>query len=193
MAIDRERLIEIKTVYEIGKNTKVDICKQFGISRQGLDNIANRNQWTYKKLYKNFTNEISQKTYDKLTEDDSDKASKLANDFFQDVVNQKDLIATVLEDYQKTQNEQDHRISKVDAMRLCEAMKFNKITMETLMIGFTGSMKALGLFKEELEITHKLKLDDYLNALPEKYRAGVRERLIQRARTESSKRHLRPV
>lgn len=191
MTIDREKLIEIRTVYEIGNQTKTDICLNFGINRDTLYRNAKRGQWGYGKTNKNHAEKVIRQTSEKIAAVDSDRAAELANDFFQDVVNQKGLIATVLEDFQDSLNSQDQKISKVDAMRLCEAMKFNKITMETLMIGFTGSMKALGLFKEEFEGTTKPKLADLIEAFPPENRPGIKRNLLELVHSQRNKGNVR--
>lgn len=151
MSIPKARLAKIKAEYQAGKITKTRIAAKNKITRKALRENAEKAGWLYGKNKEKVTEMIEEKTMQKIADKESDKAADLAIGFLDDVVKQKKLINVVLNDYAKSISEQQGRLSKADASRVFEAMKVNKITMETLLMGFQGAMKAMGIYKEVID------------------------------------------
>ena len=152
MAISKQLLTKARAEYEAGKLTKSKIADKYEISRKTLRTHAEKERWVYGLREQEINEDIRQKTFDKIADGEAQKAADLAQGFLADVGKQKTLLNTIQRDFATSISEQQGRLSKADAGRIFEAMKVNKITMETLLMGFTGAMKALGIYRDIIDL-----------------------------------------
>lgn len=147
MAIQEKALLKIKVEYEVGKLSKVNICKKHSISRPTLVKLAKEHRWIYQKNLREVNEIIEEKTIRKLIEVETDRTVKITDQFLQDLDKYRVLtMRPVIEVENAIQDtEGDGKVPKDEYDRIFAGSKINKINIEALNIAYTGARKALGL------------------------------------------------
>lgn len=149
MAIQEKKLLKIKVDFEVGKLSKVNICKKHSISRPTLVKLAKEHQWKYQKNLREVNEIIEEKTIRKLIEVETDRTVKITDQFLQDLDKYRELTMRPVQEVKKAIEEidGDGKVSKDEYDRIFAGSKINKINIEALNVAYTGARKALGMDK----------------------------------------------
>lgn len=151
MAIQEKSLLKIKVDYEVGKLSKVNICKKHSISRPTLVKLAKEHRWSYQKNLREVNEIIEEKTISKLIEVETDRNVKITDQFLTDIDRYRQLTMFPVGEVARAIKDAGPKgkVTKEEYDRIFAGSKVNKINLEALNIAYSGARKALGMDRDE--------------------------------------------
>lgn len=149
MALSEEKLQAIQIVYELGKVSKTQICKDHRISRPTLRKHAKEGEWIYQKSFQEVAKEVRARVTEKMIERSSEEIVKATEIFLDNSSNVRDFVMLVADKLKEKIKNDDWDFKEIDLKSFFDLQKFNEISSKTLTGLYSTDRKALGLDKDD--------------------------------------------
>jgi DNA-binding XRE family transcriptional regulator len=166
MAVPQEKVNKIGVAYKAGQYSKTDIAKKFKITRQTLNNLAEKNGWEYQELRQDFNESIRKKEQEHFIKSEADKRIEVTAKFLRDVEEIEALNMQYIGGLSVC-------LTKQDVEKNFSFLKSCKIAMETLNIGYLGKRKALRMDDDTNTTLNPIDVAKQMVEMTEKMRQTV--------------------
>ena len=152
MALSEIEIAKLRVEYTAGKLSRSKIAQKNRISRNTLAKYARKENSNYGQDSVKLSDIIEQKTFERLINDEVDRATLITNKFLEDIERYRKLAMIPSSELAKAYNEAKSsgiKVQKKEFTRIYESTKAIKNAIEALNSGYLGVRKALGMDREE--------------------------------------------
>ena len=148
MALSEKKIAQVKVSFEAGKLSRAAIGKKHKISQPTLKKLADERGWEYKKNFIEISDHVSQKSLERLIEQEIDIATKTNENFQKNIAYIEGVAMAYMVELGKAKSGKDKQ-SKEEADRIFSFLKSCKISSEIMNMNYNGKRKMLGMDREE--------------------------------------------